>query len=222
MATRNSSARSSSTPSARAGSSRTSASAVLSVLNRKCGRMRDCSSARRAVVSAGSGGLARAGAATRTSSPRSPRRRAPGRSRSAPTSPAPEASTSRAATSVEVSQAATAPKPIAASHCSAHRRRARAARFSAQTTSSQISTPGRATLEPAAVSAEPDRERRRGEDHADRHHAVHEQQRAQDDADVADVERRIRAAPARRRDIGRRCRSWSRRSRSSATALHRR
>jgi argininosuccinate lyase len=45
--------------SARAGSSRTSAIALLSVLNRKCGRMRACSSVSRAVVSAGVRALAR-------------------------------------------------------------------------------------------------------------------------------------------------------------------
>ncbi len=64
--------------------------------------------------------------------------------------PAPEASTSRAETSVEVSQAAAAPKPIAASHCSGTGAAA-SGRLSAHRTSSQISTPGRATLEPAAV-----------------------------------------------------------------------
>ena len=85
MATRNSSARSSSTPSAVAGSRRTSVSAVLSVLNRKCGRMRDCSSASRAVVSAGTRGLGAQPQPLRTWWRRSPRRPAPGRGRSAPT-----------------------------------------------------------------------------------------------------------------------------------------
>ena len=47
--------------------------------------------------------------------------------------------------------AATAPSPITTSHCSASGARASCA-FSAQTTSSQISTPGSATLAPAAVS----------------------------------------------------------------------
>ncbi|MNV98709.1 hypothetical protein D3C71_1939900 [compost metagenome] len=36
-----------------AGSSRTKAMALLRVLNKKCGRMRDCSSVSRAVVAAG-------------------------------------------------------------------------------------------------------------------------------------------------------------------------
>ena len=59
--------------SARAGSSRTSAIALLSVLNRKCGRMRACNSARRAAVSAGMRPLARStSAATSAADSRAP------------------------------------------------------------------------------------------------------------------------------------------------------
>ena len=195
MATRNSSARSSSTPSARAGSRRTSVSAVLSVLNRKCGRMRDCSSARRAVVSAGSGRLRRAGAATGTMAAamrRAGERRAEAEQRGEPGARGVD---QQGETSVEAAERAR-PRRSRSRRATARAAAPRQQRASARRRrSSQISTPGRATLEPAAVRREPGRERRRGEDHADRHHAVHEQQRAQDDADVADVERRIRPAP---------------------------
>ena len=145
----NSSARSSSTASARSGSVRTSAIAVFSVLNRKCGRIRDCSSARRAVVSAGTVALAR----RRSHSNIVAAIAAPASAGPRPFSEdrmAPEASTRRSATPVDVSQAAIAPNPIAANHCSPIGASARG-RFSAHRVSSQISTPGSATLEPAAV-----------------------------------------------------------------------
>ncbi len=71
--------------------------------------------------------------------------------------------------------------------------------FSAQMTSSQISTPGRATLAPAAVSASQPANVVAPKTMPIAIVAVHEQQRAQDDADVADVERRFRPAPPRRR-----------------------
>ena len=56
-----------------AGSARTSAIALLSVLNKKCGRMRDCNSDRRAAVAAGARPLARSTrAATRAAASKAP------------------------------------------------------------------------------------------------------------------------------------------------------
>ena len=72
---RNSSLRSSSMASARAGSSRTRAIALLRVLNRKCGRMRACSSDSRAAVSAGMRPLARSTSAATMQPPTAGRRR---------------------------------------------------------------------------------------------------------------------------------------------------
>ena len=200
MATRNSSARSSSTPSARAGSRRTSVSAVLRVLNRKCGRMRDCSSARRAVVSAGTVALARRRSQTKIAAAIA----APASGGPKPTSapkPAAAASASRLATSRDVTAAANAPKPIAAHPLHHHRRLGER-----QLQRAQREQPGEHRRQRDARAGgderQPDRHAGGGEDHADRHRAVHEQQRAQHDADVADVERRVAGRSRRATSAG--------------------
>ena len=187
MATRNSSARSSSTPSALAGSRRTSVKAVLSVLNRKCGRMRDCSSARRAVVSAGSVAWARSRSHWKMAAAMAaPASAGPGPA-SAPR-PAADGSGNSAADELRSGIGRQRAERDQRRPLHGHRRAAeRPLERADDDQPGQHCRQGHARA--GGDEREPVVEASRGEDHADRHHAVHEQQRAQHDADVADVER---------------------------------
>ena len=100
--------------------------------------------------------------------------------------------------SCDAPTAATAPRPID-DHPLQRQRRARELRLERADDEQPEQHAGQRDARAGGREREPGRERRRAEDHADRHRAVHEQQRAQDDADVADVERRFRAASARGR-----------------------
>jgi hypothetical protein len=158
-------------------------------LNRKCGRIRDCSSASRAVVSAGHGRL---GAQAQPLEHRRRDRRA-GERRAEPA----ERGEARAAGVDEQDgderrrqpggdrAEADRGDPLQRDRRGGERPLQRAEREQPDQHARQ------GDARPAAVRPSQVLERRRGEDHADRHHAVHVEQRTQHDADMADVERRI-------------------------------
>ena len=170
---------------------------VLSVLKRKCGRMRGLQLGQAAVVSAGNVALA-SGATTGRWRPPLPRRRR----RAAPKQREARARARGVGNDGE-DQLRRAPRGDGAESDDdeplQRERRARQRCLERADDEQPHQHAGQGDAGAGSGDGQPVGERRRAEDHADGHRAMHEEQRAQDDADMADVDADSGAAPARRR-----------------------
>ena len=175
--------------------------------------MRDCSSARRAVVSAGSVALAiRRSQRKIAAAIAAPASAGPGRAARRPARL--RIGQQQGADQARSGERGSAPRPTTAAHCAGSGARASCSLQRSRRRAARAAPPA-ARRSRRRRSASATRRSSRAEHHADRDHAVHEDQRAQHDADMADVERRLGAAPDRLRRARRR-RTPCCRSRSSA------